>query len=72
MATDNSATLHKAPLELAEVLEESTNLLVELEGFLAEPDPHQYRRVRDELLPRLTELRHLMRTDRIRTYSVCF
>ena len=39
MATDNSATLHKAPLELAEVLEESTNLLVELEGFLAEPDP---------------------------------
>ena len=36
MATDNSATLHKAPLELAEVLEESTNLAPAPDGELTE------------------------------------
>jgi len=50
----------KPELELARYLAEALKLLLELEGYLADPDPTEHERICAEVVPRLAQLRRLM------------
>jgi len=50
----------KETLELATILQEAINLLVELESHLAEPDRRERDRLTREVMPRLADLKKAM------------
>jgi hypothetical protein len=50
----------KERLELARLLQETINLLIELESYLAEFDPTAYQRLAAAVAPRLVRLKQLI------------